>query len=72
MVDKKTYRGTGTNLQAAILDAHKNYKNHTSTITTLFTTKVTQFGVETGGFTQTTTFFAAVQETKHIPKPDKK
>ncbi|MEW6450043.1 MAG: hypothetical protein AB1490_05305 [Pseudomonadota bacterium] len=68
MADTNIYRGFGPDLQAAVLAAHESYRQKTSTVTSLFTTKVVSFGVESGGYAQTTTFFAEVQEASHIPQ----
>jgi hypothetical protein len=68
MADTNTYHGSGNDLQSAILAAHEAYKAAASKADPtkdLFTTKVITIGVETGGFTLNTRFFADVQETQH-------
>jgi hypothetical protein len=71
MADTKIYHGTAKDdLQGAILAAHEQYvkaAHQADPVKDMFTTKVVSFGVETGGITQTTTFFANVQETPHEP-----
>jgi hypothetical protein len=70
MADNTIYRGTGNDLQAAILAAHELYRAEAvkkDPAKDLFTTSVLTMGVETGGFVQSTTYFAEVRETPHVP-----
>jgi hypothetical protein len=69
MTDNTIYRGTGSDLQAAILAAHELYKAaavKTDPVKDLFTTSILTMGVETGGFVKSTTYFAEVRETPHV------
>jgi hypothetical protein len=66
----KTYHGAGDSVEEAIIAANKLYEidaRKADPSKDTFTTKVGTFGVERGGFSQSTRFFANVEETPHEP-----
>jgi hypothetical protein len=66
----KTYHGAGDSLEDAIVAANKLYEidaRKADPSKDTFITKVVTFGVERGGFAQSTRFFANVEERPHEP-----